>query len=392
MNGGSSLATLQSIEVAGLAGSSGKKKIQFREDTTVLYGLNGSGKTSLLKILDSVMSGDPIILFRIPFMSAEVRLLEDGIEYTCTVSKEQILSDDAYTEFIRSGFDERYMSPMHRDRLLRRTRSRNFGWKVTPDRPVEDGFRYRYLPTSRLTSAVEREVSTSRNELTEAFYDKIFARKIEGIWEQYSRQELIAERVIQQEGLADIFSTVLNASDLSSKDVEYTEDADQAYEALMKFFREQQLRVKNPRTQFLRSYKKDPLLRNVVAKITNVEQRVAEAQAPSRKIESLISSLYIGGKEVKLGRSITIMGKESKAIPIELLSSGEKQVLLIMLETLAARSDLIVIDEPELSMHVDWQNALVRSMRAVNEDGQIVLATHSPEVLAGVPKRCVQEL
>ena len=68
-------------------------------------------------------------------------------------------------------------------------------------------------------------------------------------------------------------------------------------------------------------------------------------------------------------------------IGIDLLSSGEKQLLRLLIECLGAQGDCIVIDEPELSLHIDWQNDLIEAMRVVNPNLQIILATHSPEIM-----------
>ena len=51
-----------------------------------------------------------------------------------------------------------------------------------------------------------------------------------------------------------------------------------------------------------------------------------------------------------------------------------------------------MIDEPELSLHPDWQKGLVGSMRRVNPEAQFLLATHSPELMIDVDDDCVFEL
>ena len=53
------------------------------------------------------------------------------------------------------------------------------------------------------------------------------------------------------------------------------------------------------------------------------------------------------------------MRKGEEVIPLEALSSGEKQLLQLLLECLAAGANPILIDEPELSLHVDWQTDLL---------------------------------
>lgn len=65
------------------------------------------------------------------------------------------------------------------------------------------------------------------------------------------------------------------------------------------------------------------------------------------------------------------------------LSSGEKQFLIIMLTVLLQRKEecILILDEPEISMHLDWQRSLLNNIRALNPCCQIILATHSPGVI-----------
>jgi predicted ATPase len=56
-----------------------------------------------------------------------------------------------------------------------------------------------------------------------------------------------------------------------------------------------------------------------------------------------------------------------------------------MVAALLVRESSMIIDEPEISMHVDWQKDLIHSLRALNPDAQLILATHSPEIMADIP-------
>ncbi|PXA99241.1 hypothetical protein DMC47_04405 [Nostoc sp. 3335mG] len=66
------------------------------------------------------------------------------------------------------------------------------------------------------------------------------------------------------------------------------------------------------------------------------------------------------------------------------LSSGEKQLLVILSETLLQqrRQFVFIADEPELSLHVEWQEKLVQTIRQMNENAQIIFATHSPDIVS----------
>jgi len=40
-----------------------------------------------------------------------------------------------------------------------------------------------------------------------------------------------------------------------------------------------------------------------------------------------------------------------------------------------------IADEPELSLHVDWQEKLVSNLKNLNPNSQIIFATHSPDIV-----------
>jgi predicted ATPase len=65
------------------------------------------------------------------------------------------------------------------------------------------------------------------------------------------------------------------------------------------------------------------------------------------------------------------------------LSSGEKQILVILLTVLVQdnKPAILFMDEPEVSLHFDWQKKLIGYIRELNPAAQIILATHSPAVI-----------
>lgn len=65
------------------------------------------------------------------------------------------------------------------------------------------------------------------------------------------------------------------------------------------------------------------------------------------------------------------------------LSAGEKQFLIVMLTVLLQRNEesILIMDEPEISMHLDWQRTLIENIKTLNPNCQIIIATHSPGVI-----------
>ena len=65
------------------------------------------------------------------------------------------------------------------------------------------------------------------------------------------------------------------------------------------------------------------------------------------------------------------------------MSSGEKQMLAILLTVLIEDHQhyTLFMDEPEVSLHIDWQQKLIDMILMLNPNVQIVLTTHSPAVI-----------
>ncbi len=77
-------------------------------------------------------------------------------------------------------------------------------------------------------------------------------------------------------------------------------------------------------------------------------------------------------------------GIENPILP-ENLSSGEKQILIILLTTLLqdGKPYILLMDEPEISLHIDWQRSLIQNIRQINPSCQIIMVTHSPTTYYG---------
>ena len=78
---------------------------------------------------------------------------------------------------------------------------------------------------------------------------------------------------------------------------------------------------------------------------------------------------------------------------IDALSSGERQLLIIFAHLLfnehGNRSNVFIIDEPELSLHLKWQERFVSKALEVSPKTQLVLATHSPEIIGDYENKSI---
>ncbi|WP_079202651.1 AAA family ATPase [Pseudomonas sp. CC6-YY-74] len=80
---------------------------------------------------------------------------------------------------------------------------------------------------------------------------------------------------------------------------------------------------------------------------------------------------------------IVITTFSGKVLKPTQLSSGEKQILIILGEALLqeGKTYIYMADEPEISLHVAWQESLAKNIKSLNPSAQIIFATHSPDVV-----------
>jgi predicted ATPase len=64
------------------------------------------------------------------------------------------------------------------------------------------------------------------------------------------------------------------------------------------------------------------------------------------------------------------------------LSSGEKQLLIILFQVflLDEQPSILLLDEPENSLHIEWQHQLIDVIRKLNPNSQLIISTHSPSI------------
>lgn len=109
-------------------------------------------------------------------------------------------------------------------------------------------------------------------------------------------------------------------------------------------------------------------------------------------IEILNTMLFRKHVGINEGNSVffSILGSDVES-PLKNLSSGEKQLFIIMAEALihSGTPNVYVADEPELSLHVEWQEQLVNNIFKLNPNTQIIFATHSPDIVGSHRKNVV---
>ena len=132
-----------------------------------------------------------------------------------------------------------------------------------------------------------------------------------------------------------------------------------------------------------------------ISKVANEEENLTMGQVRKKVFAEINGIFEILELDVKLSEiskdenSMPIFTDSSgKKFGINELSSGEKQLFLrtLAIKMLEPENSIIMIDEPELSLHPKWQQKIVDVYRKIGRNNQIILATHSPHILGSVEK------
>ena len=127
--------------------------------------------------------------------------------------------------------------------------------------------------------------------------------------------------------------------------------------------------------------------------LATIEEDLTMKEITNKVVNEINSIFNILELDVKLKG----FSKDEKTMPIfensageefdiNDLSSGEKQLFLrtLSIKILEPKNSIILIDEPELSLHPKWQQRIIEVYKKIGENNQIIIATHSPHILGSV--------
>jgi len=113
------------------------------------------------------------------------------------------------------------------------------------------------------------------------------------------------------------------------------------------------------------------------------EKATLAANMKTRFLDMVDELFAETGKRIDRQSNELLFLQYDEKLPPYLLSSGEKQMLLILLTVLTEDRQpyVLFMDEPEASLHFEWQKSLIGMVRELNPNAQVLLTTHSPALI-----------
>lgn len=407
------------------------------DDFLIIYGPNGVGKTRFLEIIDALTRLSGFALSLLPFESAtltysdgselsavrrpaQIDANEEIIEpalsvrFTLTRPNEDPINwdykDDGFEEWVRKHLPYEQISEstwqdpsdgelVHTDELRRRfrniTRERKLG-RSESERPKELGSFVELVPsflietqrlrieqlrpqstTARYTSG--RDSGRPRSRITDQA-EKIRSL-VNGAQTEHSRITQQLDRTFPNRVLGAT-SSHLDSDSIRER---YNQQND---------FRSRLGRVASVALDDELSLPEGELegwaLKLLNLYLNDADQKLAPFEGLLKKIELLeqIINDRLLNKQLQVtdGEGLSVRHSvKDRSIALDSLSSGEQHVIILMIDLLfnVPRGAVVLIDEPEISLHVVWQLTFIPDVKRIAELAgfRFVVATHSPQII-----------
>ena len=410
--------TISSIKIRDIWGHRNMYTELF-DSVNVFIGQNGSGKTTLMNIIYGVLTVNNKILYRTNFKSIDLRLKNGKL------TRKIFVEISEHSEVVRvkykigtqifefpMGIDEysprnRRMHPKY-GRVIEECKKEienliSINW-LSVHRELLDSDRYNEERSYRrnvelFKPSIDIKIEDLLNKLTEYYLNiELQAKKLSVQYqtdvlagllfnEAFDKFSLEKDSDIEPESIRDDLKHAY--SDLNSLNPKVEKRIDKHIDAISRSLLNIEKTIKSKQALNLNDVLPLVLLRRTTHIIELSKRLEVDRNHLFTTFNLYIELLskFIKDKKIELSpgaRHPLRISKNEMNLNLSDLSSGEKQLFILFTETLLQNNEkfIFIADEPELSLHIEWQKKLLGAIQELNPNSQVIVATHSPEIAA----------
>lgn len=411
---------LDVVNIEGLWGvPSSKIKFSLDDRYNFIVGQNGTGKTTIINLLSAALRADFDRLDRIQFSRVVLTFKSPGSRKKPSITIEKKQKRDLPFNAISYQIKESSSAPpkiFELDEIAEESFYRGIPSKLMRERyykrkhvDIQEELRsfvsVCWLSVNRHTEsipfnedrrnlpAIDQKLDALNNEIVRYF--SMLARRYSDHTREFQKNSFLSLLTSEKENSLIVFSQRIDLEEERRSLAKVFEALgvepklyDKKLETHLSKFQDSLKHFENNKTvttvQFAAMYNVSKT-HSLVAHYENLEKKRAEIFAPRDTFISVVNGLFDGRKTLAISEKneLVVTTKQGNQILIEDLSSGEKQLLIILGEALLQEESSVVYiaDEPELSLHVSWQEQLTTAISRLNKNAQVVFATHSPDIV-----------
>lgn len=362
---------IKRFEITGLFDREKIISGDLHSDLNIITGRNGAGKTTILKSLWYIMSGNILLLLQeVPF--SRVTLWTDN--YTCSVIRLgpntcKVELDDGkrrivFEDVVDHDGDVIENAEDHANTYLQ---ARGGSVFFPTFRRIEGGFslnRKRTANNALLSSSWG--MTRQKNDVEDALV-------------QLSRELTNeAHRFVSSIATTDISALLIrqfaDLSELANK--KQTDVSQNIIDQIRQY-----------RSEFGEKSIADAeaALDIIKVMIETMDSERVQLMNPINAVREVVEGIFRNTR-IQFGERLSF-GEAANAVSSDLLSAGEKQMLSFICYNAFYRDCVFFIDEPELSLHTDWQRSLFSVLSKQGTNNQFIMATHSPFIYSKYPEK-----
>lgn len=414
---------LNKVEINNFWGNGTTIKISFDDDVNFLIGPNGSGKTTVLNLIASALSSDfdqlqnfifdsMTIIFKQtksnkkPKIILEKNILDENLIYKVYKSSSSKAVEFIFDKYDLNEFTERgRLGASRRRNFMVHTRHRELF------NALNELYDVSWLTIHRLPKHLQDERS----------YESSIDVKIKIISDQLVRYFSLLKTNAQKEIMQfqefvflSLISSEENNFKLTSNGLNIKEEKKLLTDIFKEFNIKEQTYYKDVGNHFLKLenvYKKiakkeqlegnegivileNSRIHKVVNEWIEIKNNRDKIYKPQENFLDILNNLMVTKNfYINMNNELEVeLKNKTNLIGLLNLSSGEKQLLIILAETFLQKNKswLYFADEPELSLHVDWQEKLIKYMKLLNPNAQLIIATHSPDIVGPYQNKIIK--